>query len=83
VVEHGRTGYLVPPHRADGFTDAVASLAADAGRRHAFGAAGRAAVQGRSWSSIGDELLGHYRQTLAAPVVIRLPAASLPAAGRP
>jgi hypothetical protein len=66
LVEHGRTGFLVPPHRAGGFTDAVARLAADADRRHAFGAAGRAAVRGRSWSAIGDELLAHYRHTLAA-----------------
>jgi phosphatidylinositol alpha 1,6-mannosyltransferase len=65
LVEHGRTGFLVPPHRAGGFTDAVARLAADADRRHAFGAAGRAAVRGRSWSAIGDELLAHYQQTLA------------------
>jgi phosphatidylinositol alpha 1,6-mannosyltransferase len=29
--------------------------------RAAFGVAGRVAVEGRSWSSVGDELIGHYR----------------------
>lgn len=61
LVEHGRTGYLVPPFEAAGFTDAVAELAADPARRFAFGVAGRALVEGRSWAVVGDELVDHYR----------------------
>ena len=77
LVQDGRTGYLVPPHAADGFTAAVALLAGDPWRRRQFGAAGRAAVEGRSWASVGDELLSHYdevrgvgaaRRTLASAV---------------
>jgi phosphatidylinositol alpha 1,6-mannosyltransferase len=64
LVREGRTGHLVPPHRAAGFTEAVAALAADAGRRALFGAAGRAAIEGRTWSAVGDELLGHYAAAL-------------------
>ena len=60
LVRHRHTGYLVPPNRADGFTAAVADLAADRDRRRRFGAAGRVAVEGRSWTAVGDELLGHY-----------------------
>ncbi|GIE75593.1 GDP-mannose-dependent alpha-mannosyltransferase [Actinoplanes philippinensis] len=74
LVDDGRTGFLVPPHRADGFTAAVARLAAAPGLRHAMGTAGRAAVHGRSWAAIGDELIGHYRQALAGPVRAGIPA---------
>ncbi|MBB4752016.1 glycosyltransferase family 4 protein [Actinoplanes lobatus] len=64
LVAHGRTGYLVPPHQRDGFTQAVAELTADAARRRAFGAAGREAVRGSGWAAIGDELISHYRAAL-------------------
>jgi len=66
LVDHDRTGYLVPPFQAAGFTDAIAELAADPSRRLLFGAAGRLAVEGRSWAAVGDELIGHYRAALAS-----------------
>jgi phosphatidylinositol alpha 1,6-mannosyltransferase len=69
LVQHGRTGYLVPPFEADGFTTAVRELAADPDRRAAFGAAGRQAIEGRSWSAVGDELIGHYEDVCAAATV--------------
>ncbi|MEU3935894.1 glycosyltransferase family 1 protein [Streptomyces sp. NPDC029044] len=65
LVAHGRTGLLVPPRDADAVRDAVRSLAADAGLRAAFGAAGRATVEGRTWAAVGDQLIGHYAQVLA------------------
>jgi phosphatidylinositol alpha 1,6-mannosyltransferase len=34
--------------------------------RAAFGAAGRATVEGRTWAAVGDQLLGHYEDVLAA-----------------
>ncbi|MBB4764204.1 glycosyltransferase family 4 protein [Amorphoplanes digitatis] len=64
-VTHERTGLLVPPFEAAGFTAAVAALAADPEMRAAFGAAGRVAIEGRSWSAVGDELIGHYRAVTA------------------
>jgi phosphatidylinositol alpha 1,6-mannosyltransferase len=73
LVRHGRTGYLVPPHRAAGFTDAIRALATDAALRHAMGAAGRESVHGRSWSAIGDELIGHYQAAMAVPALPRVP----------
>jgi phosphatidylinositol alpha 1,6-mannosyltransferase len=60
LVEHGRTGYLVPPCDAAALTEAVSALVADPARRAEFGANGRAAVAGRSWAAIGDELIDHY-----------------------
>ncbi|PRY17610.1 glycosyltransferase family 4 protein [Pseudosporangium ferrugineum] len=69
LVREGRTGHLVPPDHADGFTAAVAGLAADPERRALFGAAGRVAIEGRSWAAVGDELLGHYAVALAGNLV--------------
>ena len=70
LVDHGRTGYLVPPFAADGFTRAVRELAADPVLRASFGAAGRASIEGRSWHAVGEELIGHYEAVRAgAPSV--------------
>jgi phosphatidylinositol alpha 1,6-mannosyltransferase len=69
LVQDGRTGYLVAPFEAAGFTDAVADLAADPAQRAAFGAAGRKAIEGRSWSAVGDELIGHYRAVCGSGVM--------------
>ncbi|WNM33896.1 glycosyltransferase family 1 protein [Streptomyces sp. Li-HN-5-11] len=66
LVDHGRTGLLVPPRDAAAVRDAVWSLAADPAMRAAFGAAGRATVEGRTWAAVGDQLLGHYEDVLAA-----------------
>jgi phosphatidylinositol alpha 1,6-mannosyltransferase len=64
LVRDGRTGMLVPPFHAEGFTAAIAALAADPERRAAFGAAGRVAIEGRTWAAVGDELIGHYEAAL-------------------
>ncbi|WP_455355032.1 glycosyltransferase family 4 protein [Streptomyces sp. SYSU K217416] len=64
LVGHGRTGLLVPPRDAGAVTAAVRTLAADPGLRAAYGRAGRAAVEGRTWEAIGDQLLGHYADVL-------------------
>ncbi|MFF8486644.1 glycosyltransferase family 4 protein [Streptomyces antibioticus] len=66
LVAHGRTGLLVPPRDADAVRDAVAALAVDPALRTAYGAAGRAAVEGRTWAAVGDQLLGHYADVLTA-----------------
>ncbi|MFJ8466202.1 glycosyltransferase family 4 protein [Streptomyces swartbergensis] len=66
LVAHGRTGLLVPPHDTAAVRDAVRALAADPGLRAAFGAAGRATVEGRTWAAVGDQLIGHYANVLAA-----------------
>ncbi len=70
LVAHGRTGLLVPPGDAAAVRDAVWSLAADPRLRAAFGAAGRAAVEGRTWEAVGDLLVGHYTEVLAGRTVV-------------
>ncbi|MET9726408.1 glycosyltransferase family 4 protein [Streptomyces zaomyceticus] len=64
LVDHGRTGLLVPPEDPDALREAVAMLAAAPESRTAFGRAGRAAVEGRTWEALGDELIGHYLEVL-------------------
>ncbi|MFE9291862.1 glycosyltransferase family 4 protein [Streptomyces olivaceus] len=66
LVAHGRTGLLVPPRDADAVRDAVWSLTADPDLRAAYGAGGRAAVEQRTWAAVGDRLIGHYTDVLAA-----------------
>ncbi|MEU8470767.1 glycosyltransferase family 1 protein [Streptomyces sp. NPDC029006] len=66
LVAHGRTGLLVPPHDAQAVQQAVHALAADPGRRAAYGAAARAKVGGRTWAAVGDQLIAHYDDVLAA-----------------
>ncbi|GGQ33559.1 glycosyltransferase family 4 protein [Streptomyces pseudogriseolus] len=65
LVAHGRTGLLVPPGDADAVRDAVRTLAAEPALRAAYGAAGRATVEGRTWAAVGDQLIGHYTDVLA------------------
>ncbi|MCG0063779.1 glycosyltransferase family 1 protein, partial [Streptomyces tricolor] len=66
LVDHGRTGLLVPPFDAAAVQEAVRALAADPARRAAYGAAARATVEGRTWAAVGDQLLTHYDDVLAA-----------------
>jgi phosphatidylinositol alpha 1,6-mannosyltransferase len=64
LVAHGRTGLLVPPRDATAVQEAVRALAADPGRRAAYGAAARAMVEGRTWAAVGDQLIAHYDDVL-------------------
>ncbi|MFG3656465.1 glycosyltransferase family 4 protein [Streptomyces sp. NPDC047706] len=66
LVDHGRTGILVPPRDADAVRDAVAALAADPALRRSFGTTARATVEGRTWAAIGDQLIVHYEAVLDA-----------------
>ncbi|MFB9464062.1 glycosyltransferase family 4 protein [Streptomyces cinereospinus] len=66
LVDHGRTGFLVPPRDADAVREAVAALAADPAMRTAFGTTARATVEGRTWAAVGDQLLAHYEAVLDA-----------------
>ncbi len=66
LVDHGRTGLLFDPDRPDDLADHVQALALDPGERRRMGLAGRAAVQGRTWAAVTDELVGHYDRVAAA-----------------
>ncbi|MET8773060.1 glycosyltransferase family 1 protein [Streptomyces sp. NPDC004658] len=65
LVDHGRTGLLVPPRDAAAVQQAVRALAADPVRRAVYGATARATVEGRTWAAVGDQLIAHYDDVLA------------------
>jgi phosphatidylinositol alpha 1,6-mannosyltransferase len=67
LVDHGRTGYLVPPGDAGALAGAVARLAGDPRLRRAMGRAGRDQMMGRSWRVLGDQLIDHYSAVLSRP----------------
>ncbi|QHY94343.1 GDP-mannose-dependent alpha-mannosyltransferase [Streptomyces sp. S4.7] len=64
LVDHGRTGLLVPPHDARAVADAVRNLRADPEQRASYGSTARATVEGRTWAVVGDQLLDHYTEVL-------------------
>jgi phosphatidylinositol alpha 1,6-mannosyltransferase len=70
LVQHERTGFLYAPDSINELRSAVLQLSGDPAMRFRFGALSRAAVEPRSWTSVGDQLLDHYRElvgsTLAA-----------------
>ncbi|MEV5599059.1 glycosyltransferase family 1 protein [Streptomyces sp. NPDC052496] len=70
LVAHGRTGLLVPPGDGAALGDAVGLLGGDPAARARLGAAGRAAVEHRTWEVVGDELLGHYEDVLAGRTAV-------------
>jgi phosphatidylinositol alpha 1,6-mannosyltransferase len=68
LVDEGRNGLLFTPGDATDLHLKVRQLGADRQRVHEFAAAARPSVQGRTWSVIGDELLGHYEQVAGGKV---------------
>ena len=71
LVDHGRTGLLVPPR------DAGADRRRGRGPRRPprrcgppTAAAARATVEGRTWAVVGDQLLDHYADVLGARTVV-------------
>ncbi|WP_312872991.1 glycosyltransferase family 4 protein [Kibdelosporangium persicum] len=58
LVDHGKTGYLLRDMAGE-LRPAVAELL-DPGLRVRLATAGRRAVQGRTWTAVCDELMGHY-----------------------
>jgi phosphatidylinositol alpha 1,6-mannosyltransferase len=74
LVAPGATGVLVPPGDAAAIAAAVAALAAEPDLRAAYGRAARAAVAGRSWAAVTEELVGHYRAVLGVGAPAGVPA---------
>jgi phosphatidylinositol alpha 1,6-mannosyltransferase len=70
LVAHGRTGFLFPPRDEAAVTDAVRTLASDPALRAEYGSAARAMVEGRTWAAVGDQLIAHYGDILAARKVV-------------
>ncbi|WP_117212861.1 glycosyltransferase family 4 protein [Allorhizocola rhizosphaerae] len=67
LIRPGVTGLLVPPGDPAALADAVSTLAGDRELRERMGVAARVAVADRTWSALGDELIGYYRTVLGIP----------------
>lgn len=65
LVDHGRTGLLFDPDDPTDLTSCVRGLTVDDDaweRRAVMGEAALAQVEGRSWQSLVDVLIGHYQE---------------------
>lgn len=60
LVSHGSTGFLFPPDQPKLMRGAVEMLVNDPVRRRGMGKTAHAAVAGRSWEQLGDQLIAHY-----------------------
>jgi len=69
LIHHGHTGWLYPSETPELIRWAVQALQGDPELCRSMGQAGRASVALRSWSTIGDELIDHYRHVLGLPPV--------------
>jgi glycosyltransferase involved in cell wall biosynthesis len=64
-VDHGETGYLVPPRDVESLADAVVRLLSDDDARHRMGCNARAkAENSMSWSVIARQTLNLYQTVL-------------------
>jgi phosphatidylinositol alpha 1,6-mannosyltransferase len=61
LVDHGRTGLLFDPGDPRSLRRAVVAAVRDPGLRARLAGAAHTDVQGRTWASLVDELVGHYR----------------------
>ncbi len=64
LVESSRTGWLYRPGDLADLRARVVDLLGDDAKRNAFGVAARASVAHRTWSALGDSLLGHYEEAI-------------------
>lgn len=64
LVDSSRNGWLYTPGNLHEMRDRVADLVGDEAKRRAFGEAGRASVLPRTWTSLCEELIGHYVESL-------------------
>jgi phosphatidylinositol alpha 1,6-mannosyltransferase len=65
LVRHGVDGFLFDPRHDHSLRRGVRALVESGELRARWGEAGRRAVVGRTWETLGDELLGHYRRAMA------------------
>jgi phosphatidylinositol alpha 1,6-mannosyltransferase len=68
LVIPGETGELATPGDAAAFVDAITPLLLDAERRRTMGRAARARALQHDWDAAIEQLVGHWRQALPAPM---------------
>ncbi|MDQ4504197.1 glycosyltransferase family 1 protein [Sinomonas sp. ASV322] len=70
LVENSKTGWLYTPGQLNEMRSYVQDLIGDDAKRAAFAEAALRTVQGRTWSSICDQLVGHYEDVIAARALV-------------
>ncbi len=66
VIDHEKTGWLVPPGNAEALADAIRMFADDEELRARLGRAGRESILGRfNWRKAAEETLAVYEEMLA------------------
>ncbi|MCU4185412.1 glycosyltransferase family 1 protein [Acidiferrimicrobium sp. IK] len=71
LVAHGGNGWLYPADNPSVLREAVGALAADPALRAQMATAARASVAGRSWASVGEQLVAHYRHVTGSSLTAR------------
>ena len=66
LVRHGVDGFLFEPRHDHSLRRSVRTLVLSDELRARFGEAGMRAVVGRTWETLGDELVEHYRRAMAS-----------------
>ncbi|MBN9178314.1 MAG: glycosyltransferase [Microbacterium sp.] len=79
LVRSSVDGWLYRPGDLDDLRARVSDLAGDEAKRRAFGVAARAAVNGRTWPVLVDELVAHYETARAQNAGEATPVAAPPA----
>ncbi len=64
LVEHGETGFLIPPGDARAFTEAVRHLLQDEPKRRRMGAAARDCARTYDWSAVMARMARYYDEAL-------------------
>jgi len=65
IVQHGETGFLVPPNDLDGFVAKAVKLAQDSQLRNRMAAAARAAACEATWDKINNKVAWRMADTIA------------------
>ena len=64
IIDHGKTGILVPPRDPRSLADAICELSGDASRREALGKAGRCSVEAFSIEKTVERNINMYKELL-------------------
>ncbi|MCS6872804.1 MAG: glycosyltransferase family 1 protein [Anaerolineae bacterium] len=62
LVQHGKTGFLVPAHDSAAFHERTCQLLTDAALRRRMSAAARAYAEQHAWSAVMRDLEGYYAE---------------------
>jgi len=73
IIEHGRSGLLVPPGDATELADAIRSVVTDRALQSALASGGAAAAREFTADRVVDRVTDHYRAVLAGPASARQP----------